>query len=70
MMQPQSNIAERYTTALDRVVEQLQADYYVLAAVLYGGLAGGRVVAQGTPEQVTQVEESYTGQYLKTVIVG
>ena len=26
-----------------------------------GGLAGGRVVAQGTPEQVAQVEESYTG---------
>ena len=35
-----------------------------------GGLAGGRVVTQGTPEQVAQVEESYTGQYLKTVIAG
>jgi len=35
-----------------------------------GGLAGGRVVAQGTPEQVAQVEESYTGQYLTTVIAG
>ncbi len=30
-----------------------------------GGDQGGYVVAQGTPEQVAQVPESYTGQYLK-----
>ncbi|WP_374304956.1 excinuclease ABC subunit UvrA [Ferrovibrio sp.] len=30
-----------------------------------GGNGGGRVVAQGTPEDVAKVKESYTGQYLK-----
>jgi len=30
-----------------------------------GGGKGGRVVAQGTPEDVAKVAESYTGQYLK-----
>ena len=30
-----------------------------------GGDGGGYVVATGTPEEVAQVEESYTGQYLK-----
>ena len=30
-----------------------------------GGDAGGYVVAEGTPEQVAQVAQSYTGQYLK-----
>ena len=30
-----------------------------------GGDGGGYVVASGTPEAVAQVEESYTGQYLK-----
>jgi excinuclease ABC subunit A len=30
-----------------------------------GGDEGGFVVAQGTPEQVAAVPESYTGQYLK-----
>jgi excinuclease ABC subunit A len=30
-----------------------------------GGADGGRVVAQGTPEDVAQVEESYTGRYLR-----
>ena len=30
-----------------------------------GGDGGGSIVAQGTPEQVAQVEASYTGQYLR-----
>ncbi|HLT77207.1 MAG TPA: excinuclease ABC subunit UvrA [Ferrovibrio sp.] len=30
-----------------------------------GGNGGGRIVAQGTPEDVAKVKESYTGQYLK-----
>ena len=30
-----------------------------------GGDGGGYIVAAGTPEMVAQVEESYTGQYLK-----
>jgi excinuclease ABC subunit A len=29
-----------------------------------GGSAGGNIIAQGTPEQVAKVAESYTGQYL------
>ena len=32
-----------------------------------GGAAGGKIVAEGTPEQVAKNEASYTGQYLKTV---
>ena len=33
-----------------------------------GGNRGGTIVAQGTPEQVAQVPESYTGQYLKPLL--
>jgi excinuclease ABC subunit A len=33
-----------------------------------GGEAGGHVIATGTPEQVAQVEGSYTGQALKQVL--
>jgi excinuclease ABC subunit A len=33
-----------------------------------GGEAGGRVVAQGTPEDVARNAESYTGQYLKPIL--
>ncbi len=34
----------------------------------YGGDRGGYVVATGTPEEVAQVPESFTGQYLKRVL--
>ena len=30
-----------------------------------GGEGGGRIIAQGTPEQVAKVEQSYTAKYLK-----
>ncbi|MEZ5083928.1 MAG: excinuclease ABC subunit UvrA [Bacteroidales bacterium] len=30
-----------------------------------GGIGGGRIVCEGTPEDVAKVKESYTGQYLK-----
>ena len=34
-----------------------------------GGDQGGHIVASGTPEQVVQVPESYTGQYLKPYLL-
>ena len=34
-----------------------------------GGRGGGRLVAQGTPEQVVLVEASHTGRYLKRALV-
>jgi len=33
-----------------------------------GGLRGGRVIAQGTPEDVTGVEASFTGQFLRPLL--
>ncbi len=33
-----------------------------------GGDRGGQVIAQGTPEQIAEVAESYTGQYLKAFL--
>src|SRR5690242_7369185 len=33
-----------------------------------GGAGGGRVVAKGTPEAIVDVDESYTGRYLRPVL--
>jgi excinuclease ABC subunit A len=33
-----------------------------------GGAGGGRIVAQGTPEEIAATEASYTGRYLKPVL--
>ncbi len=41
---------------------------YVIDMGPEGGDKGGTVVAKGTPEEVAKVENSYTGQYLKTIL--
>ncbi len=33
-----------------------------------GGAGGGRIVAQGTPETIAEIEESYTGRYLRRML--
>ena len=33
-----------------------------------GGAGGGMVIAEGTPEDVSKVEESFTGQFLKPLL--
>jgi excinuclease ABC subunit A len=34
-----------------------------------GGEGGGRVIAEGSPEEVAKNKASHTGQYLKEVLV-
>lgn len=34
-----------------------------------GGDGGGKVIAEGTPEEVANVKESYTGQFLKDILI-
>jgi excinuclease ABC subunit A len=41
---------------------------YVIDLGPEGGEAGGRVVAAGTPEQISQIDASYTGQALRLVL--
>jgi excinuclease ABC subunit A len=38
---------------------------YIIDMGPEGGDGGGTVIAQGTPEEVCQVPQSYTGQFLK-----
>jgi excinuclease ABC subunit A len=35
-----------------------------------GGEGGGRIIAEGTPEQVAKNKASHTGRYLKPVLKG
>ena len=41
---------------------------YIIDMGPEGGDRGGTVIAKGTPEELAQVEESYTGQYLKGML--
>ncbi|KAA8997914.1 excinuclease ABC subunit UvrA [Paenibacillus spiritus] len=42
---------------------------YIIDMGPEGGSGGGTVIAKGTPEQIIEVPESYTGQYLKPVLL-
>ena len=41
---------------------------YIIDLGPEGGDDGGRIVGCGTPEQIAEIKNSYTGQYLKTVL--
>lgn len=41
---------------------------YIIDLGPEGGDGGGRVIAEGTPEEICKVKKSYTGQYLKKVL--
>ena len=41
---------------------------YIIDIGPEGGVGGGKIVAQGTPEYVANIKESYTGFYLKKVL--
>lgn len=43
---------------------------YIIDLGPEGGNKGGNILALGTPEEVSKVKESYTGQYLKEVLKG
>ncbi len=41
---------------------------YIIDLGPEGGNKGGTIIAQGTPEEICNVSESYTGRYLKGVM--
>jgi len=53
---------------IEHNLDLVQAADWIIDLGPEGGEAGGRIVAQGTPEHIAGVAESYTGQYLKQVL--
>jgi excinuclease ABC subunit A len=53
---------------IEHNLDLIQAADWVIDIGPEGGDAGGRIVAQGTPEAIAQAAESYTGQYLKQTL--
>lgn len=50
---------------IEHNMDIIKCSDYIVDIGPEGGDKGGKIVARGTPEQVAQVKESYTGQYLK-----
>lgn len=49
-------------------IEIIKSADWVIDLGPEGGVHGGNIVAQGTPEEVAQVEQSWTGKYLKEAL--
>ncbi len=54
---------------IEHNMDVIRAADWVIDLGPEGGAAGGRIVTQGTPEQVAECDASYTGQFLKKALL-
>jgi excinuclease ABC subunit A len=53
---------------IEHHLDVIKSADYIIDLGPEGGSKGGYIVAEGTPEQVAKVENSYTGRYLREVL--
>ena len=53
---------------IEHNLDMIKVADYIIDIGPEGGNRGGNIIACGTPEEVAEVKESYTGQYLKKVL--
>lgn len=54
---------------IEHNLDMIRCSDWVIDLGPEGGDRGGEIIAQGTPEAVADIEQSYTGKYLKEVLV-
>ena len=52
---------------IEHNLDVIKSADYIIDLGPEGGDGGGTIVAEGTPEMIANIPESYTGQYLKKV---
>ena len=60
--------AQNTVIVIEHNLELIKTADYIIDMGPEGGDGGGTVVATGTPEQVAELEGSYTGQYLRKIL--
>lgn len=70
LIQVLNELAEGGNTivVIEHNLDVIKTSDYVIDLGPEGGDKGGTIVAQGTPEEVAKVKESYTGQFLKKLL--
>jgi len=65
-----NRLVDRGNTVLviEHNMEVIKCADYIIDLGPEGGDEGGRIVAEGTPEEVANIKESYTGRYLRKVL--
>lgn len=54
---------------IEHNIDVIKTADYIIDLGPEGGDAGGQIVAEGTPEEVAEVPQSYTGQFLKRTLI-
>jgi len=70
LLQVLNRLVERGNTVvvIEHNLDVIKAADHIIDLGPEGGAGGGHIVAQGTPEQVAGVNESYTGQFLHKIL--
>ena len=53
---------------IEHNLDVIKSADYIVDLGPEGGDNGGTIVAQGTPEQLAKVKESYTGEFLRKIL--
>ena len=53
---------------IEHNVDLIKTADYIIDLGPRGGDEGGEIIAQGTPEEVAKIKQSYTGMYLKKIL--
>jgi excinuclease ABC subunit A len=53
---------------IEHNMEVIKSADYIIDLGPEGGEDGGKVIAEGTPEEITSIPNSYTGQFLKKAL--
>ena len=53
---------------IEHNIDVIKMADYIIDLGPEGGEKGGTIVAQGTPEEIITVKQSYTGHYLKPAL--
>ena len=54
---------------IEHNLDVIKSADYIIDLGPEGGDGGGTIVAEGTPEEIAKVEKSYTGKYLKKMLL-
>lgn len=57
--------SENTVVVIEHNLDVIKTADYIIDLGPYGGDKGGEIIAMGTPEAITRVKASYTGQFLK-----
>ena len=66
-----SDLVEKGNTVvvIEHNLDVIKSADHVIDLGLEGGDAGGEILAQGTPEEIAKTMKSYTGEFLRKVLV-